>query len=313
MEARRAETRLRLRALHDSPTAHSRGDAPNARKRHYGTSRAKPSLGMLKRLCYNYKWLKSILLAAVVKLRERMKEELTQIRSLLDTLESSLSKDTNLALTPFSGLELPDIIKDVVDLIFPHIGPYEAAFYIYLLRKSIIGSGDPYIRIGTRPLQTGVIQSAYAGTTVGSKKTISQISLAKVRDTLGNLEEFGAIRKENEPNRDGTLYRIILPEEINLCQEYRHTLETSIANTNSGDLSPDYYNVRENRIKVYERDDYKCKYCGKQLTRFTTTIDHLTPIAKGGDNSFENLVTACLDCNSRKNVKPVGDFLVGRS
>jgi 5-methylcytosine-specific restriction endonuclease McrA len=30
----------------------------------------------------------------------------------------------------------------------------------------------------------------------------------------------------------------------------------------------------------------------------------------GGDNSLENLVTACLDCNSRKKRRTVGDFLV---
>jgi 5-methylcytosine-specific restriction endonuclease McrA len=72
----------------------------------------------------------------------------------------------------------------------------------------------------------------------------------------------------------------------------------------------DYYNVRENRIAVYERDAYKCRYCEKQLTRFTATLDHVTPVAEGGDNSFGNLVTACLDCNSRKNKRPVGDFLV---
>ncbi len=49
----------------------------------------------------------------------------------------------------------------------------------------------------------------------------------------------------------------------------------------------DYYNVRENRIKVFERDDYKCRYCGKQLTRFTATLDHAKPLSEGGDNSFD--------------------------
>ena len=70
----------------------------------------------------------------------------------------------------------------------------------------------------------------------------------------------------------------------------------------------DYYNVRENRIKVY-RDAYKCRYCEKQLTRFTATLDHVTPIAERGDNSLGNLVTACLSCNSRKHRQPLGDFL----
>jgi 5-methylcytosine-specific restriction endonuclease McrA len=62
-------------------------------------------------------------------------------------------------------------------------------------------------------------------------------------------------------------------------------------------------------IKVFERDGYKCRNCEKQLTRFTTTLDHVRAVAEGGDNSFDNLVTACIGCNSRKRRRTVGDFL----
>ena len=48
------------------------------------------------------------------------------------------------------------------------------------------------------------------------------------------------------------------------------------------------------------------------LKEVTATIDHVKAVVEGGDNSFENLVTACLDCNSRKNKRPVGDFLVSQ-
>lgn len=47
----------------------------------------------------------------------------------------------------------------------------------------------------------------------------------------------------------------------------------------------DFYNVRENRLKLFDRDDYKCRYCSKQLTRFTATLDHVQPVSKGGDNN----------------------------
>jgi 5-methylcytosine-specific restriction endonuclease McrA len=39
-------------------------------------------------------------------------------------------------------------------------------------------------------------------------------------------------------------------------------------------------------------DNYQCRYCGKHRTRFTATLDHVKPVAEGGDHSFENLVTA---------------------
>jgi hypothetical protein len=45
---------------------------------------------------------------------------------------------------------------------------------------------------------------------------------------------------------------------------------------------------------------YKCRYCEKQLTQFTATLDHVRAVAEGGDNSFDN---------SRKRRRPVGDFL----
>lgn len=237
-----------------------------------------------------------------------MSEELRQIRGLLDKLELSLSGQEDNSISPFSGLELPDILRDVVDLLFPNIAPYEAAFYMFMLRNSILVNGQPYIRVGQSTLSTA-IQSANAGTNAGGNGVVTKISGGKIKVTLDSLISIGAIRKENDPNRDGTLYRVLLPEEIEVCTQYRIELNKTITTKEPSNISADYYNIRENRLKVYERDGYKCRYCQKQLTRFTSTLDHIMPVARGGDNSFENLVTACLDCNSRKNVKPLGDFL----
>jgi hypothetical protein len=236
-----------------------------------------------------------------------MKEELDQIRELLDRLETKSTVST-LAATPFSGLELPDILRDVVDILFPLINPYDATFYLYMLRNSIIENGSPYVRVGGRTLSTA-IRSSRERTTSGGGGPVTKISDAQIKTTLGNLQKLGAIRKENEPDRNGTLYRVLLPEEIEACQQYRHKIHQAECAPIAVDLSADFYNVRENRIKVYERDDYKCTFCHKQLTRFTATLDHVTPVGEGGNNSFDNLVTACLDCNSRKNKRPLGDFL----
>lgn len=71
----------------------------------------------------------------------------------------------------------------------------------------------------------------------------------------------------------------------------------------------DYYNIKENRQKVFERDGYKCHYCHKQLTRFSATLDHIQPVSEGGDNSYDNLMTACLHCNSQRGSRPVMDIL----
>lgn len=67
----------------------------------------------------------------------------------------------------------------------------------------------------------------------------------------------------------------------------------------------DYYNIAENRLKIFERDGYECYKCTKQLTRFNATLDHIQPVSEDGANSFDNLVTCCLHCNSRRGSKPI--------
>ncbi|MBV8537533.1 MAG: HNH endonuclease, partial [Alphaproteobacteria bacterium] len=56
-------------------------------------------------------------------------------------------------------------------------------------------------------------------------------------------------------------------------------------------------------------DGYTCRYCGTTVTTYTATLDHLVPMTAGGTNGLDNLVTACLSCNTHKGRKPLGDFL----
>jgi len=69
--------------------------------------------------------------------------------------------------------------------------------------------------VSTRHLRTAVVKSSY------SQLEENPVSLGKVQDTLRALEGIGAIRKEGEPNREGTLYRVLIPDEIEACRKYR--------------------------------------------------------------------------------------------
>ncbi len=240
-----------------------------------------------------------------------MNETTNKIRALLDELDREKGTSVEAAaIRAFSGLELPDIIRDVVDLLMPEIRPYEAAIYIHLLRHSIIQTGTQHVRVSRRSLQDGVIKSAYAGSTSGGKTAESTAASFKtVQNALEALVTIGALREEGAANRDGTLYRVMLPEEINVCRLRREAIAGRTAYAPASEHEADFYNVRENRVKIWERDNYQCKYCGDQLTRFTATLDHIRPVRDGGDNSYENLITACLKCNSKKNHQLLGDFL----
>ena len=51
---------------------------------------------------------------------------------------------------------------------------------------------------------------------------------------------------------------------------------------------------------LFARDQYLCLYCGEQFHRSTLTRDHVQPVSKGGLDIWENVVSACFHCNSRK-------------
>lgn len=50
------------------------------------------------------------------------------------------------------------------------------------------------------------------------------------------------------------------------------------------------------RSGVLTRDGHRCGYCGA----IATTVDHVLPRSRGGNNSWTNTVAACLRCNQRK-------------
>jgi 5-methylcytosine-specific restriction endonuclease McrA len=60
------------------------------------------------------------------------------------------------------------------------------------------------------------------------------------------------------------------------------------------------YEARLSRHNIFERDRNVCQYCGKLLPRAQLTIDHVMPQSRGGRDSWENLVVACMACNVRK-------------
>ncbi len=51
---------------------------------------------------------------------------------------------------------------------------------------------------------------------------------------------------------------------------------------------------------LFARDAHLCLYCGQQHSRPVLTRDHVMPLSKGGLDVWENVVTACFHCNSRK-------------
>lgn len=55
--------------------------------------------------------------------------------------------------------------------------------------------------------------------------------------------------------------------------------------------------LKPTRGNVFKRDNYECLYCGSKKN---ITWDHVFPKCRGGQNTWENLATCCLDCNNFK-------------
>jgi hypothetical protein len=56
------------------------------------------------------------------------------------------------------------------------------------------------------------------------------------------------------------------------------------------------------RRRIDEADQRRCRYCltAEANSGIRLTYDHITPVSKGGETTFENVCLACSACNEHK-------------
>ncbi len=59
-----------------------------------------------------------------------------------------------------------------------------------------------------------------------------------------------------------------------------------------------YKNIILSRKNILRRDGHRCQFCGR--SDIALTVDHVIPSSRGGEDTWENLVCACVRCNNRK-------------
>ncbi|MDB9313092.1 HNH endonuclease [Spirulina sp. CS-785/01] len=59
-----------------------------------------------------------------------------------------------------------------------------------------------------------------------------------------------------------------------------------------------YKEIPLTRRNILERDDHTCQYCNYRGDNLT--LDHVVPRSRGGKDSWDNLVAACVRCNVKK-------------
>lgn len=92
--------------------------------------------------------------------------------------------------------------------------------------------------------------------------------------------------EEYEDNIRSTFLIIKMPAVVRLINSFRRGKKKS---------------VKFSRISIYARDGFKCQYCSLKGKMKDFTFDHVVPRSKGGKTNWENITTACVPCNTKKN------------
>ncbi len=130
-----------------------------------------------------------------------------------------------------------------------------------------------------------------------------------VKRGVDELVRKGYVKKYSGKTGQVNRYEVKLPSEIREVQEL-------INRDNNSEIDKideervDYYTNQEKRNFILERDNYKCSYCLKEISRDEFHLDHIHPKSKGGFNYRTNLLSACKSCNTKKNNKNADEFLL---
>lgn len=100
---------------------------------------------------------------------------------------------------------------------------------------------------------------------------------------------------------------LIFSGKAELLESHEHLIRTADAAFEMPSVIRLVYYVKKprtevpfSRANVLMRDRYACQYCDTIGVSATLTLDHVTPRSMGGETCWENIVTACRECNSRK-------------
>ena len=98
---------------------------------------------------------------------------------------------------------------------------------------------------------------------------------------------------------------LILSEKVDALENYRELIHSAYLTLPLPSVIKlkQYARIRRkdivlSRKNILKRDNHTCQYCG--IRSVPMTIDHVIPRQRGGEDSWYNLVAACVICNMRK-------------
>ncbi len=191
------------------------------------------------------------------------------------------------------------------DFLFPRLrlSITDRAVYSHLIRHSRL-EGQLQLRFSMPWLARGI-----------------GVSTGPVRESVRRLVVLGALRLIRR-SKAGHVIDVCLPDEIRGLRPGLPAVAGAIsvggpANPSSAaSLDPsinletlDFLKTRALRQSIHLRERGHCFYCLRRTDARVQCLDHVVPRARAGRNSYRNLVSSCLECNSLKGERPAAHFL----
>ena len=79
-----------------------------------------------------------------------------------------------------------------------------------------------------------------------------------------------------------------------------NSIIATLATTKGLAFVRDQYVPPLNNRTLFKRDANLCLYCAMRFPTRNLTRDHITPLSHGGNDGWNNVVTACRRCNNHK-------------
>jgi len=136
------------------------------------------------------------------------------------------------------------------------------------------------------------------------------LSDGPVREAVRRLLDKGALRLIERSNI-GHLVEVRLPGEVRAPRRRRGAGGTFASLSSSGaNLDEvDFLRTGALRQAIHAREGGLCFYCLRHTHSWAHCLDHVVPLVEGGSNSYRNLVSCYMGCNSEKRGHAAADFL----
>jgi 5-methylcytosine-specific restriction endonuclease McrA len=141
-----------------------------------------------------------------------------------------------------------------------------------------------------------------------------RLSAGPVRKAVRRLVALDALRMVQR-SKAGHVVEVRLPDEIPAAGLNRIASRVAAKQESTATRAPvnlegvDFMQNKPLRNSIHAREREQCFYCLRHTPPSVQCLDHVVPQVRSGRNSYRNLVSSCMECNTQKGETTAADFL----